>query len=66
MRQLEEGDCVEFTVVPGEDGRDQAFNIRKMYQSSAEATTTNPGIHPSARENLGHFNSDEKKIINFF
>ena len=65
MRQLEEGDCVEFTIGTGDDGREQAFNIRKMYQSSAESTTTNPGIHPSAKERLDHFNDDERRIIGF-
>ncbi len=63
IRQLEEGDAVEFDVVPGRNGRLAAINIRKTFQASEQSKVANPGINPNVR--LAHFNEDEKKIISF-
>lgn len=65
IRELEEGDGVEFEMGIGNNGREQALQVRKRFQVSSQAMTTNPGIHPSAKENLSHFNEDEKQIIRF-
>lgn len=63
IKQLEEGDVVEFEVQTGSDGRNHAISIRKMFQAASEQNVATPGTHPFAR--LEHFNDDEKKIIDF-
>ena len=61
IRQLEEGDVVEFEIGQSYDGRDKAINVRKKYQTPQDLNVANPGINPSVR--LSHFNDDEKAII---
>ena len=58
---VQEGDCVEFELVPGRDGREQAIHIRKLYKSIDALAYANPGINPSAR--FAHFSDDEQAII---
>ncbi len=61
LRQLEEGDTVEFYLGPGRDGKDKAIRIRKKFQASQNLLSASPGINPSVRTD--HFNEDERKII---
>ena len=61
--QLSEGDTVEFETAAGNNGKDKAINVRKMYQSSAEEKEVNPGINPLVR--YEHLNEDEQKILHF-
>ncbi len=63
INQIEEGDAVEFIIGRGDNGKNQALNIRKRYQSAGQITVANPGLHPTVKENWNHFNSDEKQII---
>lgn len=61
IRQIEEGDYLEFDVVPGKDGGLKAKNIRKVGQMSRERDLITPGINPKCY--LDHYNSDELEII---
>ena len=61
IRQLSEGDAVEFCPIIQERGL-AAKKVRKIYQSESNLNLANPGINPTAQ--IVHFNSDEKKIIN--
>lgn len=61
LRQLEEGDDVEFDMVLGRDGRPAANNVRKLFQASEQSKIANPGMHPGVM--LDMFNEDERKII---
>ena len=63
IRQLEEGDAVEFNLGIGDNGREQAIEVRKKYQASPETSCANPGINPAVE--LNHFNQDEQRIIKF-
>lgn len=65
IRQLQEGDRVEFDIGQG-DGqrRDPAINVRKMDQAEPIANLANPGINPNVI--FDHFNSDERRIIKSF
>lgn len=63
--QLEEGDQIEFDVIPRAEGSrfDRAVRIRKTAVSGdrTKINTVNPGINPNCR--LEFFNSDERMII---
>lgn len=63
--QMEEGDQVEFDIIPKNPGTkyDRAINIRKksVSVSSEKLNIINPGINPAV--DLSHFNDDEKAII---
>ncbi len=63
IRQLEEGDCVEFECVTGHNGSPSADKVRKLFQAPEQTKMANPGIHPSVT--LDHFNDDEKQIVLF-
>lgn len=63
IRQLEEGDVVEFEMTSGRDGKPAAAKVRKVYQASEKSKVADPGINPNVR--LDYFNEDEKKIIQF-
>lgn len=61
IRQLEEGDAVEFEIGTGNNGRECAVNVRKLFQASPERSVANPGVNPSV--NFSIYNDDEQKII---
>lgn len=63
IRQLEEGDVVEFDVIPGRNGGRAAINVRKVFQATEKSMVANPGMNPNVR--LEQFNNDEKNIIRF-
>ena len=63
IRQLEEGDVVEFDIVPGRNGGHAAINVRKVFQATEKSMVANPGKNPNVR--LEQFNNDEIKIIDF-
>lgn len=63
MRQLEEGDPVEFTPEPSPNKPNSmnAVNVRKRTTKTFEEQYPNPGIHPSI--DLGKFNQEEQIIL---
>lgn len=63
IRELSEGDAVEFEPVPSYGNRrgPSATMVRKLDQASNIQNKVNPGINPSVK--LDHFLSDERKII---
>lgn len=63
IRQLKEGDVVEFEMTSGRDSKPAAAKVRKVYQASEKSKVAAPGINPNVR--LDYFNEDEKKIIQF-
>ena len=60
IRQLQEGDTVEFDLERNPYGKPVAKNVRKLYQTPQTLQVANPGIHPNVK--LDHFNEDEKKL----
>lgn len=63
IRQLDDGDAVEFEIVDGRNGLPKAVKVRKIYQATEQSLVSNPGINPNVI--LDHFNNDEKQIVNF-
>lgn len=61
IRNLVEGDVMEFNIEEDEIGRKKAINVRKKYQADSKSDYIKPGIHTDAK--FDNFNSDERSII---
>ncbi len=65
IRQIDEGDGVEFEKLPRRDNQryELAVNVRKraVSMSSSSQAEVTPGINPNVT--LDHFNSEEKMVI---